>query len=205
MIKIAKTKLDVMIAWNIVYREYLETGLIQPNDKKIYYWEQAIGKQSTIFISHISEIDTGTVTLIEENKKGFPLEKIYPQEIKSFKEKGYKLTEICLLARKEQYKTNLEMFLDFIRYPFWYSKGNGTTHFILGAHPKHTNLYIKLFGFKPFSTKKLHKDVNNAIVSPIILDLENFLKNPPSEIISKYLFKTINKSFFENKYDFSDW
>ena len=166
----------------MVYRSYLDTGLIHPNKHRIHTAPQAVGPHSVVIIGQISDLIVSTLTSMVDppTGQGLPLDRVYKNELDTLRKQGRRLMEVGLFAdRRRKLARSAEALLQLMRFAFYYGLDQRVTDFVIGVHPRHARFYVRSFGFEAFGDPRVYPAVNDRPVQLLRGDLEDRLKRRP--------------------------
>jgi len=208
-------------AFRLVYEEYLRKG---------YCSQITSGMRATIY-NALPETVTfclwrehtliATASLVPDSSIGLPMEKVYPEEIQVFREKGRKLCEISLLALNSDViaKGILPLYLAerlrclylLFKPILWYARKTAVcTDICIAVNPVHKPLYSSLY-FQEFGGERVYESVmgNPSIAMKLDLtQLENGTEKKTPGLYKLFLrnsleLKKISEFFRWNEQDFN--
>ena len=198
--KVATTLSTVMEAWCLVYKQYLASSLIQPNEVSIFTFPQYIGNSTAVILGQKMGKTLSTISAVLDSDRGIPLDRYFGSALNPLRRQGKKLIEIGLLAdvRKEQnnYSNLVELMSAVARFGVYSNHHD----YVIGVHPRRAHFFSKVFGFKPLSSTASYSTLNSA---PVVLlhangkDIETSILQTTQEI-----YNTKAGLDFENRYLF---
>jgi hypothetical protein len=210
----ASTAQQVERAWGLVYDRYIGLGLIPPNQLGIHTTPLAVGAHACVIWGggqDRSNADDGalpqvgyTMTLMEDQANGLPLDTVYPQSLNLMRVHGRSLMEIGLLAeRGEGQVRSMGGLFSMMRMALSYSLYAGATDILVGVHPHHATFYKKRYGFSEFASATTHPLVRNKPVIGLRLPLREmiFRKDAPKGITNALKNRTADE-VFANRFSF---
>lgn len=167
---------QVQLAWRLVYRRYVDKGLIDENPVAIHTTPQAVGRHACVIYGPSEETFGSTLTLIGENAEGLPLDSIYADELHALRSEGRGLVEVGLLAdRRRSTQRGAKALFDMMRWAAYFTLHTGASDIVIGVHPRHAPFYTRCFGFDRFALPSLYPLVNDNPVVPLRLPLRDAL------------------------------
>src|SRR5438067_7098467 len=96
--RIAGTRDARVGALELVYRKYVDAGLIQPNRFKLRVTSYHLLPTTSIFVAVVRARVICTMTLVGDGKLGLPMASIYPAEVFERRRKRISIGEVSCLA-----------------------------------------------------------------------------------------------------------
>lgn len=220
---ICARRLDqVQSAWNLVYRRYVDKGLIDENPFRVHTAPQAVGQHACVIYGPSEETFGFTLTMIGDNADGIPLDSVYGERLNALRRQGRSLVEVGLLAdRRSSFQRGARELFDMMRWAAYYTLHTHATDIVIGVHPHHERFYMHCFGFGRFAPPTLYPLVKDNPVVPLRLPLREalaetslprglaYVRNnsiPASEFSQRFMFEpeqlrgSIIESFLETRY-----
>ncbi|MCB9815229.1 hypothetical protein H6785_01430 [Candidatus Nomurabacteria bacterium] len=179
MISFAKiqTEKGLQAAVELVRKVYLARGYLSSDSVKTDMISKYLGKEQTVtFSANRKGLMVGTISVVADSDAGFPMDDLYRQEIKSYRDQGAKLGEVCQFAvdkksveldkSLDEKEVSLGLFSSVLNYGL----ANQFHYFIFAVNPKHAPFY-KVLGCEQIGEEKSYGSVNGAPAIPYILDL----------------------------------
>jgi hypothetical protein len=162
---------QVIEAWKLVYRSYLEIGLIDANPFEIHTSEQACSlNSSAVVCGDLRSSPVCTLSVMHDSELGLPLDTVYAPQLDDLRAQGRQLMEVGLLAdRRRDFRGTFAALLELMRYAFW--EGRLTrSDIVIGVHPHHTAFYRRYFAFEEAGPLSTHPSVKHHPVVLLRLD-----------------------------------
>ncbi|MCM8776312.1 MAG: PilZ domain-containing protein [Candidatus Omnitrophica bacterium] len=149
----ALTREELLAAYHLVYRQYLQRGYCEPNSAELHYnFFCALPESRTFLLIQDKKQIVGTISLIVDSPCGLAIDTLFSDKLAKYRKPGRKLAEVSLLALDSRFfgqksfaLTNLKKlagsFLLF-KIMFDYARTAAkVTDLIIAMHPKHQELY----------------------------------------------------------------
>ncbi|VAX35407.1 hypothetical protein MNBD_UNCLBAC01-831 [hydrothermal vent metagenome] len=104
--RVARTRQELELAYELVYKEYFKKGYINEDSFKLRLSIHNILPQATTFIAKVENSVVATATVIPNSPLGLPIDDMYTEEISLFRKHNKKFCEVIMLA------SNTELFRD---------------------------------------------------------------------------------------------
>ena len=162
---------------------------------------------STTFVAKCENIVIGTVTLVGDSEKGFPLDSIFRQEADSLRVPGNSIAEISQLAVRRDAAEILEIgkrevqaiLLQLFSLVYYCAVAKNINILCITINPKHDVFYLGI-GFAPMGEVKYYDTVNGAPALLRVLYLDTI--NDESNLIMRQIrSKSLDLSLFDVKQD----
>lgn len=136
-------------AYQLVYESYLESGLGTTNRHEMRVTPYHLRPSTQIFVGTEDREVMSTVTLVQDDGGGLPLEAMYPLEIARLRAQGVALAEVsCLADRRKDPRRFLPEFCKLMRVMAQFAKGQGVDQLLVAVHPRHARFYARYLGFE---------------------------------------------------------
>lgn len=178
--KIACSRNEWEAAFRLVYDAYVQSGLIAANDYEMRVTPFHLIPTTQVFVACRNESVVGTLSLVEDNRWGVPLESVYPQQVQQLRDDGFRFGEVtCLADSGTPSRCALTVVMKLMGLMAQFASRNGIQKLIIGVHPRHAGFYKRLAAFEAAGPTKAYPAVTNHPVIPMVLDLENVRWNNP--------------------------
>ena len=204
--RIATTREELEKAYSLVYREYIKRDYTKENPSGLRLSIYNAHPKTITFIVKMGEDVITTATIISDSSLGLPMDEVYSNELRRFRNDGKKIGEISMLASNTDFSENgslmmpksKQLFFIFFLYKliFNYSLNVLKLNYIcITINPKHKFIYEFLL-FKNLGEPKPYNCVNGATAVAKYLDL-NYCK----KMWLKQKHSGVYKMIFEGKAD----
>lgn len=167
---------QVLSAWQLVYRRYVEMELIHENSFGIHTTPMAVGRQACVICGSAGGGVHTTMTLITDTAQGLPLDSVYAPYLDGLRQKGRRLLEVGLLAdRRRNHARGISALFLMMRWAAYYTLHSEATDMVIGVHPHHTPFYERYYGFERFAATADYPLVRNNPVVPLRLRVQESL------------------------------
>jgi len=201
---LAKSREEVIAAWQLVYRAYLIGGLIDPNPYLIHLVAEAVRPSTKVIVGKSNGVIISTATCYLDNDLGIPLDHTHHHLLNGFREAGHKLMEVGLLAYEcESTLKSINAMVELMRYILFYGIHAGATDLVFGVPPHRINLYKRYFAFDALGEVTGCPSANN---NPMVLLRANIYANlelePRPKGIKMLMDKPLSASEFKEGFCF---
>ena len=204
--EVASTVSEVMEGWGVVYKAYVETGLIDPNPYRLHTAPSAVGPDTAVVVGRAGGKAVSTASSIADGPQGLPLDCVYKEELDKLRAPGRRLVEIGLLAdhhRGDDGGDSGSCVFDSTRIAFHFARYLGATDIVCGMHPRRSRLYTRIFGFTPVGTPRTYSCVKNHAVVLMHTTVEYVERNYSSHRALDYFMKNpVADEVFDRRYRF---
>ncbi len=144
--RIATRRQDLVSAYQLVYRRYLDRGFVPPNPAGLVYHD-TFGLPSSRTIRTMYRGETvGTVTVVGDSFAGLQLESIYPQEVEHLRCQNRSLAELtCLAIKPDREAPRNGTFFALTRFMYQFAQWRRFDDLLLAVHPRHVRFYERWF------------------------------------------------------------
>lgn len=163
--KVAKSFEEVTEAWCVVYKQYLASSLILPNELSIFTFPEYISNNSAVIMGTKMNHTVCTVSAVLDSERGLPLDHYYADALNVLRGEGKKLIEIGLLAdsRGTGNFNNITGLMSCIARFGVFSEHHD---FVIGVHPRRMQFFNQVFGFSQVGEIK---DYGKLKTAPVVL------------------------------------
>ncbi len=164
---------DVRGAFGLLYRNYLERGLIRPDPAELRFTVHNLLPESATFAAKVPGRVVATFSVIPDTPSlGLPMDTLYAAELARLRARGRRPAEVSGLAVDPAFRPlSLLLILNLVRMLHAYAQATGVTDLVVACHPRHARLYERLFLFDPFGPLRTYRAVNDAPAVALRLDL----------------------------------
>lgn len=171
-ISIARTKHDLVRAFELVHHSYCTAGLASGSPSGLRLTPYHLSGNSDVLIAEIDDEVVSTISLFGDCDQGLPMESMYGNEIARLREQGFSLGEIGSFAdRRNGVSRFLAVFIEFNRWLAQVARERQIDTLVAAVHPKHARLYQRAFGFRQIGGQTDCPYVNGNPAVAIYLDL----------------------------------
>lgn len=179
--RLAKCPQDRLAAFRLVYRRYVDIGLIEPNADLLRVTPFHLRPTTTVFIGCSAGKVFGTVTLVADGQRGLPLEPVFKHEIQKRRAAGLSMGEVSCLAispcnSKSQFRRR---FLQLNRVMAQFARHHGIDALVIAINPRHVRYYHQLMGFEQFGGIVRFPSVRNHPAAACLMQFKAVDANPP--------------------------
>ncbi len=165
-IKVARNPADLDLAANLLYRQYLDAGLIEPNATLKHQSEQTRGEHARAFLSMVGDDAVGCVTVFHDGPQQLPIDKIYPIEM------AWLRTEFKIVEFGELANAGFSVLARLLHYAYWHAYHWGAHRIVCVTSPIHAGIYQRVAGAETIGPKKVILNAAPAMLSivPVVPD-----------------------------------
>jgi len=202
--KVASTLDEVISAWGLVYRQYLQASFIRPNDISVFTFPEYLSNNSAVVVGETRGSVVCTASAVLDGPQGLPLDAYYQKELNQLRKEGRKLIEIGLLADTRG-TAKVNEIMDLISAISRFGGFSGHHDYVIGVNPKRINLFSRVFGVKLYGEPK---DYDALKAAPVVLmhvntsDLEVNIRRAISRICNVPLNLNFSQRFKFNPNNF---
>jgi hypothetical protein len=178
-IRIARSRNEIWQALSLVYENYLESGLIEPNPLRARVLRHHALRTTEVLVARVRNEVFATASVIRDSALGFPIESVYPREIEWLRTQGLNLAEVsCLADRRGQ--TSRSAVNDLMAFIAQSAKLRGVDQLLIAVHPRHAKFYSRFLGFEVFGGLRDYEAVRGNPAVGLCLDLNNLRVHSPT-------------------------
>ncbi len=180
--KIADRFEDFDAAFEMVYSQYLSSGLTAPNPFQRRVLPHHLQPGTNVFIAYQQGEPVCTTTLISDSPLGLPIEAVFPDEIERKRRRGIALAEVSSLASRARSPVSFHrLFMRLLRILCQHSRRFGIDQLVVAVHPKHAAYYERKMGYRRFSEEVTYESLGDAPAVALALDFhEAEVTRPPA-------------------------
>ena len=184
---IARRRPDLVRAYELVYRRYVERGFVPPDPAGlIYHPTFGLRSSRTIATTYYGRT-VGTVTVVGDNFNGLAIESTYPREVENLRRQNRSLAEVTCLAiepRPEEPKNGA--FFALTRFMYQYAQWCEFDDLLLAVHPRHVRFYERWFRVYRFGPCRPYDLVQGAPAIACRIDLNSVDDVVPADVYQWY-------------------
>jgi len=163
--KVASTLNEVLNAWGLVYKQYLQASFIRPNEISVFTFPEYLSNNSAVVVGENKGNVVCTASAVLDGPQGLPLDAYYQKELNQLRSEGRKLIEIGLLADTRG-TANVNEIMDLISAISRFGGFSGHHDYVIGVNPKRMKLFSKVFGVEVYGEPK---DYDSLKAAPVVL------------------------------------
>lgn len=163
-IRLARTRQEYEDAFRLVHIGYVFQGIepLKPVDLRMT--EQHVLAEAIVLVAYERDQLVGTISVTRDSIAGVPLDKDYPDELDLLRRRGARLSEIGSLAVVRRcWHSSLMPLLGMAAARVGY-RVHGSTHHVIGVHPRAEPLYRALWKFERLGSTRTHADLMAPVV-----------------------------------------
>lgn len=178
--KVADQAWERAEAFRLVYRAYVEAGLMRPHPAEMRVMPHHLLPTTATFVALRGSRVVATVSMVGDGRLGLPLECAYPQEVELLRGPGTWLGEVSALASAAEPVSSIEVVIGLMRLMAQFSRRHGVDHLLVAVHPRHGRFYRRCLGFKALGGERAYPAVDNRPAVALHLDLSRLEEDPPA-------------------------
>ena len=163
--KVAKNFQEVTEAWCLVYKQYLATSLIMPNELSVFTFPEYISNDTAVIMGKKMGHTVCTISAVLDSKRGLPLDHYYKEDLDRMRGEGKKLIEIGLLADSRgagKFNDITGLMAGIARFGVFSDHHD----FVIGVHPRRMQFFKQVFGFEQAGNVR---DYGKLKTAPVVL------------------------------------
>lgn len=148
-IQLARSEDDLHQAFELTYRSYFRSGLVVNNPSGLRFTPYHLLPESEVIIGKLRQTVVSTISFFGDGNLGLPMQSMYAREIDNLRNQGLRLGEVGGLAdRRVSPRRFISTFAGMARLMVQVAASKNIDTLVAAVHPKHANLYKRVFGFK---------------------------------------------------------
>ncbi|MDR0565010.1 MAG: hypothetical protein LBG78_08790 [Azoarcus sp.] len=172
--KLAQSKEELEACFRLLYTEYVKAKLMKPDSSGMrIILHHALPTTSTLICKYRNHI-IGTVSLIRENKFGFPMQKAF--NLDEVLKKNGNVAEVLSLAIDSRFRSSKnKIMIPLLKFLYEYAEYRfDTRYLVIAVNPRHISFYEDVLCFRRLRNSKVnhYSLVNGAPAIGAYLDLE---------------------------------
>ncbi len=138
-----RRRAELAAAFELTYRSYLGKGYVKSHPGEIVY-QPVFGLSSTRTLIALAEPAgvIGTLSVVGDNVYGLQMEKAFPEEVDSLRDRGRSVCEItCLAIESVDRFRPTAVFFAITKFMLHYALSRGYDDLLMTVHPRHYVFY----------------------------------------------------------------
>lgn len=177
--KMATERQEFEAAFRLVYEGYLHRGLTLPNTPQMRITPFQLSPAAQVFVALRNQAVVSTLTLVEDSVHGLPMESLFQDEVRAFRQKGLRIAEVSALTHglpKE--RLNWEIAESLMSMMAQFAVTRNVDRLLITVCPQHSAFYRRI-AFRPFSEVRSYADVCGKPALPMQADLNRLSVDHP--------------------------
>ncbi|MBN1852433.1 MAG: long-chain N-acyl amino acid synthase [Pirellulales bacterium] len=180
-LKIASTREEREAAFALIYQNYLQAGLCEPNPTGLRITPYQLLTTTDIFVAKLQGEVISTLSLVRDGEYGLPMELTYTVEVAERRRKGLRLAEItCLADRRRGSERFFNQFCELCRLLVQYAVKQEIDQLLVAVHPRHAKIYCRYMAFTQIGGCCEYSVVRGSPAVALCLDLKQIQINRPA-------------------------
>ena len=173
-VTLARTRLELMEAFRLLYDSYVRAGLVTENRRKLRLTPFHLLDTTEVFVAKWRGEVIATMTVVADGPQGLPMDAMYGDEVAHFREAGLRLAEVgCFADRRGMEPPFLKVIGELAKLVVQVASARGADGLVAATHPRHARFYIRALGFQQFAGLK---ECPYAQGNPAVALVQNFEK-----------------------------
>lgn len=158
-------------AFEMVYAQYLSSGLTKPNPFQRRVLPHHLQPSTNVFIAYQHGAPVCTTTLISDSPVGLPMDAVFPEEMDHKRQQGLAMAEVSCLASRAQSPIRFHrLLMRLLRLLCQHARRFGVDQLVVAVHPKHATYYEKKMGYRRFGKEATYESLGDAPAVALALD-----------------------------------
>jgi hypothetical protein len=202
---VARSRYEVLAAWNLVYRVYLASGYIGENGSRLHAAPQMFSERARVFLKHVRGLPRATVSAVLDGPHGLPMDECYGPELDALRARGRRMMEVAHFADAGQLPgweadraaaaSSLETLTGLA---FQFGRAAGVDDLVIGVHPRHARFYERAWGFEQEGEPSTCSAVRHRPVTLMRLDWRAAMaQEEPPRMLKAAVLQGLDASYFE--------
>lgn len=178
-VRVARGRPELLAAYRLVYRRYLEKGYARPRPAGIVYQPRfALDTSRTLIATTDLGAIVGTMSVVGDNPSGLQLEEIYHAEVDLLRAAHRSVAEVtCLCIDSAPYIPGREVFTGLTKFAIHHACLRGYDDLLLAIHPRHYRTYWHAFRAYPIGPCREYPSVDGNPAICCRINLHNLEAN----------------------------
>lgn len=165
LIRIAGSAIDLLLAFSLLYREYLRAGYTRENQGELLFARHHLLPGTAVFLAKAPRDLLATATVVTDSEAfGLPMDDLFGAELAKLRGQGRTMVEVCSLASDGR-KFARDGMQAFTRLLFLYCLSLGVDDVCIMVNPKHVPLYRDRCRFEVLGRERHYSRVNAPAVA----------------------------------------
>jgi hypothetical protein len=163
-IRVARTADEYRDAFRLVHVGYVFQGIERLKELDLRITEQHVLPEATVLVAYEGDQIVGTISVTKDSPAGLPIDKDYPEPLDELRRRGAQISEIGSLAVVRRcWHSSLMPLLGMAAGRLGF-RIHGSTHHVIGVHPKAAAFYRAIWGFRPIGPARHHAELDAPVV-----------------------------------------
>ncbi len=163
-IRLARTVEEYQDAFRLAHVGYVFQGIEPLKAIDLRITEQHVLAEAIVLVAYQGPRLVGTISVTKDSDAGLPMDKDYPDELATLRRSGARLSEIGSLAIVQRcWHSSLMPLLGMVAGRVGF-RVHGSTHNVIGVHPRAAPFYRALWNFHPLGAPRKHTELTAPVV-----------------------------------------
>lgn len=163
-IRLARTAAEYRDAFRLLHVGYVFQGIEPVSESHIRMTEQHVLSEAIVLAAYEDNRIVGTISVTKDSPAGLPIDKDYPRELAELRRGGARISEIGSLAVVRRCWHSSVMPLLGMAAARVGLRVHGSTHVVIGVHPKALPFYRAIWGFEPLGPARPHAELDAPVL-----------------------------------------
>lgn len=165
LIKIADSGAELLLAFSLLYQEYVRAGYTRPNQAELLFGRHHLLPETAVFLAKGPRTLLATATVTRDSDVcGLPMDDLFESELNGLRQQGRSIVEVCSLASDAR-SFPREGVQAFTRLLFLYCLALGVDDMCIMVNPRHVPLYRDRCRFEILGHERHYPRVNAPAVA----------------------------------------
>lgn len=196
-----QTETERDVGRKLIARVYARQGYVEAEGEGSSFDQHLADPDTCTIVARIQDIVVGTISVVPDGTLGVPMDIIYRDELKKFREADARLAEVCQFAVDHDLLRGaiegsgvreLDLSMGLFGHAVNYARFSALSHLVFAVNPKHRQLYESL-GSELIGEEKEYPSVNRAPALGYALGIGDIA---PANFFAKKIFETSIPSDF---------
>ncbi len=163
-IRLARSVKEYEDAFRLIHLAYAYQGIEPLRRIDLRITEQHVLSEAVVLVAYEKEQLVGTVSVTKDSPAGVPLDKDYDAEIATLRRSGAQISEIGSLALVRRcWHSGLMPLLGLAAARVCF-RIHGSTHNVIGVHPKAAPVYRAMWNFHQLGSAHQHAELEAPVI-----------------------------------------
>lgn len=166
-IRLARSTREYEDAFRLVHLAYAFQGIEPLRRLDLRITEQHVLSEAVVLVAYERDRLVGTISITKDSPAGLPLDKDCGDELAALRRKGARLSEVGSLAIVRRcWHSGLMPLLGMAAARVGF-RVHGSSHNVIGVHPKAVDFYRAIWKFGPLGKARQHADLDAPVIGLI--------------------------------------
>ncbi len=163
-LRLARSVKEYEDAFRLIHLAYAYQGIEPLKRIDLRITEQHVLSEAVVLVAYEGDQLVGTISVTKDSPAGLPLDKDYGAELTAMRRSGAQLSEVGSLAIvRRRWHSGLMLILGMAAARVGFLI-HGSTHHIVGVHPKAEDFYRAIWDFHSFGDARHHAELEAPVI-----------------------------------------